>query len=1405
MVAYVVAESAEHLPHILRAYLKTKLPEHLVPINYVCLDELPLSPNGKLDRRALPAIDDKALAREVYEAPEGEIEIALAGIWSVLLQVEHISRKDNFFALGGHSLLAVRLMNRVVDLGAELPLAMIFSSPNLASLATTVEQHLNQKNTGPRAIKSVSRMGALEPSFTQESLWFVSQLNDKASVTYNIPLAMKFRGELDGMAWQQALNTLFARHEVLRSVFHNIDGRPKVELLNPGLGIPIKWHDLRGVPNVRVQIESLTAMEMYSPFDLAQGPLVRARLIQLSGNEYIFLFTIYHLVSDGWSAGLITNELNTLYAAYRAGQPDPLPPLFIQYSDYAAWQKKWLSGERLQDQSAYWQEVLANAPALLELPTDRPRPPQQSFAGAVSKIHLDKQMTLALRRLSQEYGVTLFVILLSAWSAVLSRLSGQDDILIGSMNANRNHHQVEGLIGLFANLLVLRIDLSGKPSVSQLLERVWHCTLNAQNNQDIPFEEVVRVVNPPRKLDHTPIFQVTFTWQNIDMGTWDLPGLEVTSDFSSFNTASFDLELDLQEVDDEIIGELCFATALFDHQTIERYISYLKAMLQAMMNHPKQSIATLDIISPDERKVLLESRNETHMLYQEHMCIHQLFEQQVMRTPNATALVYEGEVWSYEELNTRANRLAHQLISLGIKPDMRIAICVERSPAMVMGLLSILKAGGAYVPLDPTYSTNRLSYMINDAAPMVLIADEAGRSVLSKEALTSVTILDLNTQITFPCTNPTIPDLASSHLGCVIYTSTITGKPKGVMMEHRNITNLIQGQWNYLEVNSSSRVLQLASLSVDMSILEIFIAIGYGAGLYLPPDAVYIDRSMLWNYLATHEITHVALTPSLLQDGKDLPVLRSPLTLITRDQVLSAALLRTLIPQGIVVTLYGPTEISVGAVTWRCPPDFDGELVPIGRPIANTRVYLLDNYGQPVPLGAVGEIYIGGASVTRGYLNLPEMTAECFLFDRFNADEGSQMYKTGDLARYLPDGNLEFVSSRVRQVKIEGMQVEVNEIEACLTKHPQVREATVIPLGDERTSTHHVCEMPQGKIETVLAGIWSDLLHIEHINRHDNFFSLGGDSLLAIMMASQIMTALNIEATVRMVFESPTISGLTQRMLESESSQDDSVNILIPIKPTGTRPPLFCIHTLVGHPWSVIDLARYLNKEQSVHYLEARLRSNVTSIDAAFDIMALECVNQILRVQTKGPYYLLGWSYGASIAHRIAVQLELQGMRVELLALLDGYPDYSDPDEKSKSDISFLEKQQSFKYPKPENTVEMSQETTCCSFFNCFNSENIAIAGKYFWEKYRDLLSKASKKVPHRIYKGDLLFVHATEKKDGSAPLLSPDLWKPYVRGNIETYGICCQQEDMIRSEFTSQIAQILGRKLDQLHQAQQD
>ncbi|WP_338927196.1 amino acid adenylation domain-containing protein (plasmid) [Mycetohabitans endofungorum] len=608
LIAYVVAQADESLASTLRVHAAAALPEYMVPAAFVRLDALPLTPNGKLDRRALPAPDDDALAHQAYELPQGELETALAAIWAQLLGVERVGRHDSFFALGGHSLLAVRLMNRVRGLGADVPFTALFASPTLAGFASALEAHLQQGADTLPEITPASREGNLPLSFAQQRLWFLAQLKGVSS-TYHIPLALCVRGSLDHVAWQQALDALFARHEALRSTFVSVEGQPQVQLLPADMGVPLHWHDLRGVPDADAQLARLSREAAHAPFDLARGPLLRACGMQLADDEHVVVLTQHHIVSDGWSLGVLVRDLSALYAASVGAQADPLPPLTVQYPDYAAWQRQWLSGQRLKAQRDYWRATLADAPVLLALPTDRPRPAQQSFAGAHVPVHIDAKTTRALKRFSREHGATLFMTVLAAWSAVLSRLSGQEDLVIGTPSANRNHRQIEPLIGFFVNMLASRVDLSGEPSAAQLLERVRRTMLDAQAYQDLPFEQVVQIVQPPRRLDYTPLFQVMFAWHNNEKEQWRLPGLTVTPAECDYDVAKFDLELNLYEAGEEIVGSFGYATALFDRATIDRHVGYLQKMLKAMADNMRQPVTRVELLTPVERTLLPNTRN----------------------------------------------------------------------------------------------------------------------------------------------------------------------------------------------------------------------------------------------------------------------------------------------------------------------------------------------------------------------------------------------------------------------------------------------------------------------------------------------------------------------------------------------------------------------------------------------------------------------------------------------------------------------------------------------------------------------------------------------------------------------------------------------------------------------------
>ncbi|PDT56268.1 non-ribosomal peptide synthetase, partial [Bradyrhizobium diazoefficiens] len=1212
LIAYVVcapeAGSDEGggggLAGALRAHLSARLPDYMVPSAFVRLAALPLTVNGKLDRNALPAPADQAYALAAYQSPQGAVETALAQIWAELLGVERIGRNDHFFELGGHSLLAVQMSSRLSQaVGVELPLSTLFARPVLSDLAASIVELLSC--SGPQELPSIAAVSRHEPlvlSFAQQRLWFLAQLNE-GSTNYHIPLALRLRGMLDRSAWQRSLNRLFARHEALRSVFVATQGKPRVEVLPPDAGLPIVEHDLRERSDAEAAFLDLCHEEGRTPFDLARGPLIRGRLIRTADEEHVFLLTQHHIVSDGWSMGVLLRELSQLYRAFQAGQDDPLPPLAIQYPDYAAWQRQWLSGERLQQQAQYWRSALAGT-ARLVLPTDHARPAQQSFAAAAVPITVDADLTRELKRLSLQHGSTLFMTVLAAWAAVLSRLSGQDDLVIGVPSANRGHREIEELIGFFVNTLALRLDLSGKPRVSELLERTRRTVLAAQEHQDLPFEQVVEIVQPPRALDHTPLFQVMLAWENNAVGPLDLPGLSVEAAGEEIDQAKFDLELSLGEHGEEIAGTLGYATALFDQATIERQRGYLLALLRAMAADAQQEVHRIELLSTAERTYLLEELNRTAAPYPAERCIHELFEVQVHKAPDAVAVVCEDERLSYAELNARANRLAHHLIALGVRPDQPVAICVERSPMMVVGLLAILKAGGSYMPLDPAYPSARLHQVLDDAAPPLLLADVAGRAAFGADVPAKVSVVELDAAAPAWASLPEAdPDrralsLTSRNLAYVIYTSGSTGRPKGAQNEHRAIVNRLIWMQDAYGLKPTDVVLQKTPFSFDVSAWEFFWTLLEGATLVLAPPGAHRDPDTLVDLIVSQRITTVHFVPSMLVsflDAKSVDRCTSLRQVLCSGEALPAASVyrvRRVLPWTALHNLYGPTEAAIDVTSWSCPAEFDEAIVPIGRPIANTRVYLLDGHGAPVPFGAVGELCIGGAGVARGYLNRPELTAERFIPSPFV--EGDRLYRTGDLARYLPDGNLEFLGRNDDQVKIRGFRIEPGEIAARLCEHASVREAVVVARedggGEQRLVAYVVAAgaeesdlagglrahvsaglpdymvpsafvrlaalpltlngkldrkalpapgdeayarrtyaPPQGEMETVLAQIWAELLGLERVGRHDNFFELGGHSLLAVQMMEHLRRrSLRIE--VRTLFVKPVLADLAARL-----------------------------------------------------------------------------------------------------------------------------------------------------------------------------------------------------------------------------------------------------------------------------------
>ncbi|CAJ4389892.1 non-ribosomal peptide synthase [Burkholderia pseudomallei] len=1185
----------------LRAQAAQHLPSYMVPSAYVRLDAWPLTPNGKLDRRALPAPADDAYARAEYEAPRGAKEEALAAIWRELLHVERVSRHDNFFELGGHSLLAVQLVSRLRQaLSVEVALGTVFDAPVLSALA----ERLEAENTAVLSpIPLTPRDGRIALSLAQQRLWFLTQL-EGVSEAYHMSGAVRLDGPLNREVLQRALNRIVMRHEALRTCFAREEGEP-IQVIQPHADLTVSYHDLREAESIRHEAgnreqraKDLSQAHASAPFDLSRDLPVRVLLLQLEDDAHVVQVVMHHIASDGWSVGVFLQELSALYGSFIAEQDDPLAPLPLQYADYAAWQRRWLASGQLEKQGAFWQTNLSGAPTLLELPTDRPRPPKQSHAGASVEVKLGAALSERVKRLSQRHGVTPYMTLLSSWAAVLSRLSGQEEVVIGSPVAGRNRTEVEALIGFFVNTLALRLDLSSEPTVGELLKRTKAQVLSAQAHQDLPFDQVVERVKPPRSTAHPPLFQVMFDWHNTPARALTMPGLTVSVARTETTTSQYDLVLSMQERNGDIVGHLNYATALFDEQTARRYARYWRRLLEGMTaGSANVSVARLPLLDEAEREQVVHEWNATERAYPIRQCIHQLFEAQAARTPNAIAI--GDERVTYAALNASANRLARHLRALGVVADTRVAVCIERGAPMVIALLAIWKAGGAYVPLDPAYPRERIAYMLRDSAPIAVLTSRASRDLVASHLPDRAPLVVIDAAacpwdaLSGDDLDPNDIELNATHLCYVIYTSGSTGQPKGVMIEHRNLVNYTLDAIRWFGLGPGETVLQQNSLNFDLSLEEIVPALSSGATLAPAVELFgaggsargHSARPTMIHLTAAHwqqlvgEWHRAGARPAAALEGVRLVNVTgdalSPHKLEQWDAIRPA--------HTRLINTYGPTEITIScsAAYVRHAPGMSR--VSIGRPFANSRMYLLDARGEPVPVGVTGELYIGGDGVARGYLNRPELSAERFVDDPFRP--GSRMYKTGDLACRRGDGEIEFVGRNDFQVKVRGFRVELSEVETRLAAVDGVQEIAVLARedapGEKRLVAYYtgaaemaalrecaardlpaymmpaayVClpalpltpngkldrnalpppahdadsnrgyEAPQGDIEETLARIWEQLLERERVGRHDNFFDLGGHSLLTVSLIERMRQA-DLHADVAALFTTSTLAEL---------------------------------------------------------------------------------------------------------------------------------------------------------------------------------------------------------------------------------------------------------------------------------------
>ena len=1179
LVAYIVSEGKQPVCSDLRDYLKQKLPEYMIPSAFVLLEAIPFTPNGKIDRRALPA--PKADIFQEFVLPRTPTQSVLAAIWAEVLKLQQVGIEDNFFELGGHSLLATQVISRIREaFELEIPLNCLFANPTIKELSQQVEI-IRQQGLGIEVstIEPVARTSYLPLSYAQQRLWFLEQLEGE-SAAYNMSGALQIDGSLNLTALEQALQEIERRHEVLRTYYPMVEGSPVQAIASNSSSI-LQVVDLQDLPTSEqsTEVRRLARVEAENPFDLSKAPLLRIKLLRLGQQEHILLLTMHHIISDGWSLGILVRELSVLYGVsantrdvgaispsetlyaerYSLGREreSPLPELPIQYADFAVWQRQWLSSQ-LDRQLSYWKQQLKDAPPILELPTDYPRPPVQSFRGRNFTFALDKKLTSSLLELSRQSQVTLFMTLLSAFAILLSRYSQQEDLVIGSPIANRNRRELESLIGFFVNTLALRFDLKDNPSFIDFLQRVRQTTLEAYTHQDLPFEQLVEELQPERTLSHTPLFQVMFALQNAPTEELELPGLSLTPLKTETVRVRFDLVLSMVETETGLEGSWEYNSDLFDEATISRMAEHFQMLLQGIVANPEQSIYELPLLTQAEQQLLAKPL----VRYEVKQCLHQMFETQVEKSPNAVAVVFENEQLTYQELNIRANQLAHYLQSLGVKPEVLVAICVERSHLTIVGILGILKAGGAYLPLDPTYPQERLALMLNDSQVSLLVTQEKLKEHLPKHEAKEI-YLDTDWQdIARQRKDNPVSGVTPSGLAYVIYTSGSTGTPKGVLINHGNVMRLFAATQSWFNFDASDVWTMFHSYAFDFSVWELWGALLHGGRLVVVPYLVTRSPEAFYKLLAKERVTVVNQTPSAFRqliwaDNTETTQKLNLRLVIFGGEALEIQSLKPWFdkygdctPQ--LVNMYGITETTVH-VTYRplSKDDLNNTASAIGIPIPDLQVYILDRHLQPVPIGVPGEMYVAGAGLARGYLHRPELTAERFINNPFvETHATSLLYKTGDSAKYLSDGSIEYLGRLDNQVKIRGFRIELGEIETAIAQHPGVRETVVIAREDEpdkrlvayivpdekhaapvlrliryleqgRLTDKSLYELPNGmaiahlnKSETdfVYREIFERLSYLRHgitINDGDCIFDVGANIGLFTLLATQ--TSANVE------------------------------------------------------------------------------------------------------------------------------------------------------------------------------------------------------------------------------------------------------------------------------------------------------
>lgn len=1335
LVAYLVVTEGVELPgKDLRAFLQQSLPDYMLPSYFEVLAALPHTANGKIDRLALPdPHPERSEAHQRGPLPRNPLEEAVAEIWQQVLGQEKLGVRERFFEIGGHSLLAMQVISRLrAVFQVELPLRRLFETPTIEGLAQAIVQARQEEQPliePPITPAPRDGSGPIPISFAQQRLWILDRL-DPGNTTYHMPLALRLSGPLHREALERSLSEVVKRHAILRTTFPIQDDTP-VQAISPAIEAPIfPFTDLKRLPldeRIPAVIELITA-EGREPFQLASGPLFRTHLIAVEDEEHVLLLTMHHIISDGWSMNILMRELSTLYLAFSSGKDSSLSPLSIQYADYAIWQRTWLQGEVLERQLNYWKKQLAGAPSLLSLPTDRPRSAIQSAHGACYAFTIAPDLTSQLQALGERAGATFFMTLLAAFQVFLSRYCNQEDIVVGTPVANRMHREIEDLIGFFVNTLVLRTNLSCAPTFLEVIQRVRQVVLDAITYQDIPFEQVVEALQPERDLGRSPLFQVMFLLQNAAQEAFDLTPLTVTEIEVEQSNAKFDLTLALTQNQHCLEAEFEYNTDLFEQATIERMAGHFQVLLAALVQAPTQSIMTLPLLSPEQYRQTVLDWNATERAYPLERLVHELIEAQVQLRPEAPALSARDRKMTYGELNRQANQLAHYLRAQGVGAGSVVGVYLPRDLDLVVAFYAILKAGATYLPLDSTTPPNRATLILQEAGAALLVTQES-LALRLVPCATPLLYLDRVEEQLSTQPDENLPrTISSTYPAYIIYTSGSTGKPKGVVIQHDSLVRMIFWYHEAFGITPDDKTTQLASLSFDATVLEIWPCLTAGAELYLVEEEVRLSPTALIPWLVKQNIT-ITFLPTALADmtlTRPWPEeSRLRLMLTGGDQLHHSP------AEGspfTLINMYGPTENTIVATWAVIQPGPEEERLPaIGRAIANTRVYVLSQAGEPQPVGVPGELFLGGLNLAQAYLDRPDLTAESFMPDPFSGREGARLYRTGDIVRALPDGNLEFLGRRDHQVKIRGFRIEPGEIEALLTEHPGVHEAIVVvseSLAGEKRLVAYVVpregatltreklqrflkerlpdymvptalslleELPQttnGKVDRQALAARRlitrptsekyiaprDAIELQLVHLWEKLLGVNpiGVTENFFQLGGHSLAGVRFMSQIQRLFglELPLSTLFQEPTIVSLATilrqQEERIAFtpLVTIQPDGTRPTLFCIHPSGGEVLCYTALARHLGSDQPVYGLRAPDPQSLATRATLQEMATM--YKEAMRVrQPEGPYFLVGWSMGGVVAFEIAQQFLAENQHVAFLGLLDSYlpPAPTDEDE----------------------------------------------------------------------------------------------------------------------------------------------